>query len=35
MKKYITLRDRPELKDMAAMWFHSGRAWEQECSDIS
>ena len=23
MKKYITLRDRPELKDMAAMWFHS------------
>ena len=23
MKKYITLRDRPELKDVAAMWFHS------------
>ena len=23
MKKYITLRDRPKLKDVAAMWFHS------------
>ena len=23
MKKYITLRDRPELKDVAVMWFHS------------
>ena len=23
MKKYITLRDRPKLKDVAAMWFQS------------
>ena len=23
MKKYITLREKPELKEAAAAWFHS------------